>query len=177
MPAFVDITGQRFGRLVVMRFSHMEKSGSRWVCRCDCKTEIIVRGNSLKTGATKSCGCFWLDVMNTGVRRQHGYAPRGTRPSAYTCWCGMKARCFNQERPDWERYGGRGITVCERWMTFENFLADLGEPPPGLSLDRIDNSGNYSPDNCRWATAKEQRANRRPAKAMPHGKDGRFISR
>ena len=105
--------------------------------------------------------------MEKGVHRntKHGHCPRNGSPSpTYISWCNMKARCQNPNRSDYERYGGRDIKVCERWQDFANFLADMGEKPEGLTLDRIDNDGNYEPGNCRWATPKEQIQNRREIK-------------
>lgn len=97
------------------------------------------------------------------VASSHGQANQrdGTRTSVYTRWADMKQRCLNPNNHAYENYGGRGITVCDRWVTFENFYADMGDPPPGLSLDRFDNDGNYEPGNCRWATPEEQIANQR----------------
>jgi hypothetical protein len=159
----VDLTGKRFGRLVVLAL-HPERSRlglARWVCRCDCGSERIVCGTSLRSGATKSCRCLLKEMLAKRVTK-HGHTKHGLRSRAYKCWEGMKNRCFSPRARAYPWYGGRGITVCERWLIFENFYADMGDPPPGLSLDRINNNGNYEPGNCRWATAAEQLANRRP---------------
>ena len=110
----------------------------------------------LKSGKTKSCGCYDAERKRTETVK-HGF----NRTPTYVCWSNMLARCTNPKRRDFKNYGGRGISVCERWRSFENFLADMGEKPPKLSLDRVDNDENYGPDNCRWATQKQQVLNRR----------------
>jgi hypothetical protein len=152
----IDLTGRRFDRWhVIALIPERQRSCGRpfvlWLCRCDCGSERIVRGSNLQSGCSKSCGC-----LNT----KHGQSrPRGR---AYQCWQNMKARYLNPQHRQYPDYGGRGITVCERWLIFENFYADMGDPPDGLSIDRINNDGNYEPRNCRWATVAEQLANRRP---------------
>jgi len=157
----VDLTGQRFGRWQVLALHPERKRQGRyyaiWLCRCDCGSEGIVVASKLRSGWSKSCGCLRRE---TTVKRNTKHGLSHTR--AYQVWRNMKVRCFNPRYRDYSCYGGRGITVCERWLILENFYADMGDPPPGMSLDRIDPDGNYQPGNCRWATAAEQIANRRP---------------
>lgn len=160
MSAFFDITNQKFGHLtVVARFGRAKNGSIRWLARCDCGRECIANANNLKHGGTRSCGC-----IKNRDKRTHGLfigkLTGNDRPPVYNVWNAMKQRCYNPKNKSYSRYGGRGIIVCERWRTFENFHADMGDPPPELSIDRIDPDGNYEPGNCRWATRKEQRANR-----------------
>lgn len=159
--------GEAFGRLTVL--TRRLPGELRLSCRCDCGAECLPRARDVFSGRSTSCGCFRLEQLADAVVT-HGHTRRGAdgRQSptrTYTSWVGMRDRCTNPANPDWQHYGGRGITVCERWAgSFEMFLADMGECPPGLSIDRVDNARGYDPTNCRWATATEQARNRRPAR-------------
>jgi hypothetical protein len=168
--------GDVFGRLTVVAQAQTYIFGAtgrqrRWLCACECGGETVTRTVSLTSGATRSCGCLQREkasVVFQQNRKVGGYKHGGAdmrRGSTYLSWCAMKQRCSTLAHSSFSRYGGRGITVCARWKdSFENFLADMGERPPGKTLDRIDGDGNYEPGNCRWATPKEQTANRRPTK-------------
>lgn len=165
----INLTGQRFGRYTVLEKAGRTPSGRniKWRCRCDCGAVKDVVSTVLTRGESASCGCLRRDVSaRRGTR--HGHATNGTTRT-YNSWAGIVQRCTNPNCWQWENYGGRGITVCARWLTFEHFLSDMGERPPGRSIDRIDNSGNYEPGNCRWATPAEQTANRRRRKDSVHG--------
>lgn len=149
--------GKRFGRLLVVSFDRHSSSGHDfWLCRCDCGNEKVIQAGSLWRGHTRSCGCITKERMRIKQFR-HGW--HGT--STYNIWCSMRERCGNPKHQAYAGYGGRGITVCERWQSFENFLSDMGERPYGLSLERRENNQGYSKDNCVWATRKQQSSNRR----------------
>ena len=156
-----DITGQRFRRLTAIRFVRMDKHKAVWQFFCDCGNSHEARAADVKSGRTQSCGCWNRETASN--RATHGLTRKGkTPPPIYRSWYAMKTRCGNPNQKDWNNYGGRGITVCERWQKFENFLQDMGPTwKPGLSIDRIDPNGNYCKQNCRWATKVEQGRNQR----------------
>lgn len=155
--------GQTFSRLTVLGDAEPISNGANKLravlCRCDCGKEKVISQSNLRTGRTRSCGCLVSENarLNTGapVKHEQCWSP------TYSSWAGMKDRCTNQNHKSYNNYGGRGITVCERWMDFRNFLEDMGERPDGMSIDRIDVNGAYEPGNCRWATAQQQSLNKR----------------
>lgn len=157
----LDLTGQVFGRLTVQSRADNASDGKvRWICLCSCGGAKIVRATKLRAAETRSCGCI---AKERPARLSHGHARNGARHPLYATWRGIKVRCTNPQAKDWPRYGGRGITMCERWgFSFPDFLADVGpKPGPEHSIDRIDNDGNYEPGNVRWADPTVQATNKR----------------
>lgn len=154
-----DLTGQRFHRLVVTGVHALcAKKNVLWACMCDCGKFAKAYAYDLRAGKVKSCGCLSKEHRP----RTHGMAGAGRRRSAtYNLWASMLQRCTNPNDRNYRSYGARGITVCERWHKFENFYADMGQKPEGMSLDRIDNDGGYNKDNCRWASLHTQSRNKR----------------
>jgi hypothetical protein len=158
----LDITGEKFGRLTALRRLGSKSGQSRWECECECGTIKSYALYQIKSGKTQSCGCLQkeLTIARSTI---HGHSKREEMTDTYNIWCGIKARCFNENEPAYKNYGARGITMCDRWNdSYESFLEDMGERPSKKhSIDRIDNEKGYEPGNCKWATRAEQARNNR----------------
>lgn len=175
MPAFIDLTGQVFGRWTVV--SYAGKGTSMWNVRCACGTEATVLGANLKRAGTRSCGCLRVEVSRSNATK-HGTLTRGTQTKTYSIWKAMKKRCSNPNNIDYAYYGGKGVRVCSRWAaSYEAFLEDMGEcPGPDMTIDRIDGSRGYEPGNCRWADRLTQSENRSVTKIVEFGSERMSIA-
>lgn len=160
---FQDLTGSTFGQLMVVRFDGVDAhQKAQWLCRCTCGATKRVLANNLRRGLTASCGCLHRMQLRARVRKHGESVPAGNTPE-YRTWCSVLRRCYNPKVLGYKNYGGRGITVCDRWKSsYENFLGDMGRRPSAKhSLERENNDGHYDPGNCVWATRIEQNNNRR----------------
>lgn len=152
-----NLANQKFNMLTVIAFSGRDKHGLRlWQCKCDCGNIKVILECNFATGGTKSCGC---NTKNYRAKASTTHGKSNTR--TYRIWVGMLSRCRDKGRREYKFYGGRGISVCERWYKFENFILDMGECPSKLEIDRIDTNGNYEKSNCRWASRLIQTNNTR----------------
>lgn len=159
MPNPVDIAGDRFGRLTAIERAVVDKPGTYWVVKCDCGAVANVLYGNLVSGRQRSCGCLHRELVTgpNNFKFKHGKS----RSRVHNIWLGMLNRCFNKNSGAYKRYGGRGISVCTEWLKFSKFYADMGDPPMGLTLERINNEEGYSLENCIWADAKVQANNTR----------------
>lgn len=160
----LNLAGQSFGRLTVLVRTGSEDNRTLWRCRCVCGQHKLVNSKLLRRGLTKSCGCLQQEQRSANCKSKatHGH----WRSRTYKSWTSMKSRCTNPKAPDFSRYGGAGVSVCERWLSFENFLADMGERPEGTTLGRILDMGNYELGNAFWQTLAEQALAKRNKRAL-----------
>lgn len=174
MGALIDLTGQRFERLIVIERVGTQRGSSLWLCKCECGNTVEVNARSLTSGNTKSCGCIHKEQLANRNRAtaKHGYSDR---ERLYNIWHAMRQRCHDSNYKDYSRYGARGITICPEWneyLAFRTWALNNGYADD-LSIDRTDNNGNYCPENCRWVDAKTQ-ANNRRTENVRRNADGTF---
>lgn len=168
MKRLIIYQGNTFGKLTALYEVQDGKPGQRWFCQCECGEVTVVSASNLRSGDTKSCGCERIRKI-VSFNTKHGQAKQGVKNREYLIWAGMLNRCYVPSNTSYPSYGGRGITVCDRWRDFKAFIEDMGEAPSSNhSIDRIDSNGNYSPDNCRWATRTEQARNTRTNRLLTY---------
>lgn len=173
---FDDLTGRRFDRLVAKERAGSKYRHTLWLCRCDCGASVVTYAVNLKQGKSRSCGC-WRRELSVKRSTKHGLWKNNR--VEYAAWKSMCGRCYTPSTKAYRHYGGRGITVCDRWRGaegFPNFLSDMGSRPQKHSLDRVDVNGNYGPDNCRWTTQSEQNSNRRTCRVLESFSDADILS-
>jgi len=183
-----DLTGKTYGRLTVLAYHHSSNRRRYYTCLCSCGNEVIVRANQLTTGKTRSCGCLLAESREQNLKLgrlkkipeptiskrellRQKYRLKHENPRLYRIWQSMKSRCYYQKNRCYRNYGGRGIRVCDEWLgSFDSFAnwALSNEYADNLTIDRINNNGNYEPDNCRWITNAEQQKNKRPRQVRQH---------
>lgn len=173
MPKHLELTGQRIGHVTVVKYIGIDsRASSVWECRCDCGRRFYKSGVYLaRKYPDQSCGCLTRPYISKAMTR-HGHEGKRT----YSSWHGMKTRCLNPRSASYYNYGGRGIRVCERWLKFENFLADMGERPPNMTLERKDYNGHYEPSNCVWADDATQRRNKRNTRMITINGESKCIA-
>ena len=155
MKRLIDLTNEKIGRWTIIKRKGKNANGKiLWLCVCECGNYRMVLGDNLRNGVTKSCGCLKNEKIKERALK-HGM----TKTPTYITWLNIKQRCFNHKNKRYPNYGGMGITVCEAWLKFENFYADMGKRPEGLTVERIDNELGYFKDNCKWGTYAEQSRN------------------
>jgi hypothetical protein len=156
-----NLIGEKFGRWTVRAQAESRRKKQYWLCQCDCGTIKEVKEYNMLRGASQSCGCYKIEQAIKALTK-HGQSKAGKKTRTYHIWCLMRQRCYDTNNPAYPDYGGRGITVCDRWLeSFENFYEDMGDCPKGMTIERVDNDDGYYKDNCKWVTRKEQCSNRR----------------
>lgn len=173
---FKDLTGKKFTKLTVLGYAGRDiRNQAMWYCKCDCGKIVKVRGGHLPNKNTSSCGCLQVEKVSE-ANKIHGHSITGNLSKEYQTWLAMIQRCQNPKNQSYSDYGGRGITVCDRWLILSNFLEDMGKRPDGLTLERRENDKGYSKENCYWATRKEQQNNRRVNKFIHYNGEVKTIS-